>query len=248
MNSDENNIFLPNCLLDKDNKLILYAKEKANWTVIAKMFFDNLNLLDIALNYSKYKWIHDYRWQKFVPKNKVFLKDLKNKDYLKIKFMRCPYNRAVSSFIHIMKYSLIKDKKVDTFEKFLDFLNNNNHLTYHPKCNINSHATTQVFYNEKRNYWDEIIRCENLETEIKRINKKYNLHLNCNFNSYHWNKPKVKKCNEKYVGSIEFSKELCNNNYINFYNEKTKALVEKLYKEDIEYLNYTFDEFIQRNR
>ena len=142
-------------------------------------------------------------------KFKYIINDLnciKPDEYIKIKFVRNPYQRLVSLFIHIcnhhLNYSFFK------FLKFVDNLHNEfknfkynstqyNILTKniiskfyeHIKNNncfnkiINSYVIYEMFFlqlnNDEINY-DYIVKIENLERDMITIIKRHNLDINSN--------------------------------------------------------------------
>jgi hypothetical protein len=206
-----------NFLINRDYRIIFGWTPKANCTTIAKMFFNEINLLDRALEYNP--WIHEYKDRIYCRSMICNTNDLCNNNYLKIKFVRCPYDRAVSSFLFIAEFL---PENARTFELFLETLINGKFV------------------------WNDIIKCENIDEEIIRINNKYNRKFIHKFNSDHWNTKRDNNSNE-YLGDIYYNNELKNNNYKKFYNDKSRALVERFYNDDISYYGYTFDEFIIRN-
>ena len=157
--------------------------------------------------------------------------------YLKIKFVRNPYTRAISSYIHyVIFYN-------DNIISFFDFLNNLNNNSY--KYDI--HYTSQHHLLEKQQkIYNEIIKIENIHSEIERINKKYNINLEYNSVSNHHS---IKKLDEKkYVGYIKYSNIKNIPSYRYFYDdERIKQLVYDIYKIDINLYNYTFEEFLKLN-
>jgi len=80
-----------------NSKFIIDWSEKAGCTVVAKMIFQEMGLLKEALDYNS--WIHNYREQVFYDKVGRVTKDmLYSGEYIKIKVVRNPYYRAVSSY------------------------------------------------------------------------------------------------------------------------------------------------------
>lgn len=231
--------------------LIVYNKNKSNYkfiidwtpkagcTVICKIFFDYMDELNKALNYSS--WIHDYR-EKYYYANygRVNNNQLLSNNFIKIKFVRNPYSRAVSSYIHVMKTRLKKlfNNEDMSFYTFLLYLKQK-------KYPNNSHYCLQNIDLEKNNnIFNHIIKIENLEEEINNLNKLYNLNLNYDYTSTHH----IKKINKKIdVSDVKFSQITEIPNYNNFYSKKTKDLVDEIYKPDIIRYNYTFDEFLKSN-
>ena len=110
-----------------------------------------------------------------------------------------------------------------------------------------NHANPQ--YNP--NYYNDFqtIKIENLETEIQKINKKYQKNFRMDFTSHHFNNNFVNNNSEhSFCGNIKYFdlKKLMHLSnlppYHFFYNERTKQLVTSIYKEDLEYFHYSFEE------
>lgn len=71
--------------------------------VCNEMVFFQLGLLNEALDY--HHWVHNYRIDIYY-KQKEYLANLNSvlsPDYLRIKLVRSPYQRAVSSYIHAIR-------------------------------------------------------------------------------------------------------------------------------------------------
>lgn len=222
----------------EQHKLIFGWTEKCNCTGVVKMFFNEINLLDEALEYNP--WIHKYR-KKYMDNNNFDMNTLKYKNYLKIKFVRCPYDRAVSSYLHVCKTKNLPPEY--TFEMFLrSLIDNNKQLN----PNVKSHSGHQKCLGENIKDWNEIVKCENIHDEILRINKIYGRNFKSNFSSEHWNTNRL--INEyTYVGNIPYTSELHKHNYINFYNNISRELVERYYRIDIYTFSYNYEDFILRN-
>ena len=216
-------------------KFIIDWTPKAACTVICKIFFDYMDELEKSLKYSS--WIHNYRQDYYYKKyGRVNSNLLLSNKIIKIKFVRNPYSRAVSSYLHVMKTNL---KKLFNNEdmSFYTFLLNLEKKKYHS----NPHYGLQMIYLENENTFDHVLKIENLEKEIKNLNKLYNLNLNYNFTSKHHI---IKHRVNSNVSDVKFSKILKIPHYNNFYDKKTKELVDKIYKKDIIRYNYTFKDFL----
>lgn len=221
-------------LINKQKKIIFELSPKSNCTVITKMFFNYIGQLERALKFSS--WIHNYR-KKYSRRQSLPIKN-EEKDYIKIKFIRNPYNRAVSSYLHVMKSVLHTWWGLQHKLSFNDFLD-----IYHKIKNkkASDHITPQTLGNQylNINYFDEIVHVEDLESEINRINKKYNLNLNCNYDSHHWACKNISEKKQYFVGNLsynEISKLIKNNelpDYDYFYNDEIKQKVNEIYKNDI---------------
>ena len=229
-------------LLSHKKKLIIEYTPKSNCTVICKMFFKYLDLLETALDY--HKWIHKYE-------NEVYRKQVHQQpnqphsQYVRLKFIRNPYDRAVSSYIHIMKNHYYNKWNLPNNMSFLTFLKKYKTVEHILYCRPEAdHVRPQTDrYHRGERFFNEIICVENLEEEIDRINNKYNINLDCNFNSDHWASKNQNKSNKEFCGNLEWSKieQLINEKalpeYDCFYNQETKKLVESIYGSDIKLYN-----------
>lgn len=247
---------VPYGLKHPSTNLILHTTEKSNCTTIVKSFLKHINLLDDVVNYSV--CFHDYHWKELVYKkdsdgslpNMVTLDDLKNKNNIRIKFMRCPYDRAVSSYIHICR-RIKKDNNCNyayyTFNQFLRLLIKKRVLRY-ANPNIYAYAQTQSFIQENEFKWDEVLEVENPDYNSNLINEKYEIELDFNFINDHWVKTNSPITNKKISNTPFKDLDLKNINYVDFYGKTEKELVEKIYKIDFDCSNYTFERFIERNK
>lgn len=216
-------------------KFIIDWSAKAACTIICKIFFDYMDELEKALNYNN--WIHKSRSKYYKKYGIVNSNLLLSNKIIKIKFVRNPYSRAVSSYLHIMSTSVKKTLFNNEDMSFYTFLLNLEKKKY-PS---NPHYNLQMIDSEKEKTFNHIIKIENLEKEIKNLNKLYNLNLNYDFTSNHHT---VKHRIDINVCYVNFSQILKIPYYNNFYDEKTKNLVYKIYKSDIIKYNYTFEDFL----
>ncbi len=223
-----------------NDKYLIDWTPKAGCTIICKMIFDHMGILEEALKYNR--WIHHYRLNKFYRKyGKVTKSKLIDDKYIKIKFVRNPYTRAVSSYLHVMKTNTLPRGLKNRDISFYDFLIliKEKHIPY------NVHWGLQKLEIEnKKTIFNEIIQIEYLDNEIQRLNIKYNLDLKTKYNSTHHVKNKVNI--NTFCGKINFSELKVMPTYNNFYNDEIKLLVDNIYGEDIITYNYTFTEFLNR--
>lgn len=272
-----------NCLRSEKTNEIFYTTEKSNCTEIVALFLYRCGLLKEALSY--HNWIHNYRWGIYNPSYPTFLHHLSpNSSYRTIKFVRCPYDRAVSCYFHYCKNPSINQYKsvpqtatikrlpkvlvLDIRQKppsdlsFLDFLKlmkiRYKTLNRHP-CSIepNPHLTTQSLQEELTHQigWNSIIHVENMKNELAMIGihdldqiQSYHKHLK----QGHWNKSysSLKKhvYNPVYATTPFHQINTKNVNYVDFYNQECKSLVEKLYHIDFQcHPEYTWEKFLRRN-
>ena len=84
-------------LFDADFPLIFLWSEKSGCTTLVKWFFDQLGLLDDALEYSG--WVHDYENQVFRASGGYLIdleSALRKRDKTVVKLVRDPYQRSLS--------------------------------------------------------------------------------------------------------------------------------------------------------
>ena len=218
-------------LINKNKKIIIDWSAKAGCTNIVSMFFKYINLYN-TFHLQNPIDIHNERI-KYRLLNKIEDSFLINTDYLKLNFVRNPYSRAVSSYLHLSINNL-------SFYEFLLNLFNN-------KYEYNIHYASQHHLLEKKQkIYNEIIKIENIDSEIERINKKYNIKLEYNSVSNHHSQKHLNE--KKYVGYIKYSNIKNIPSYKYFYDdERIKQLVYDIYKIDINLYNYTFEEFLKLN-
>jgi hypothetical protein len=224
-----------NLLFNENKKIIIDWSAKAGCTNIAIMFFKYIDLYK-NFNLKNSIDIHHERIE-YLKKNMATDNIILDNKYLKIKFVRNPYTRAISSYIH---YVVFYNNKSISFFDYLNNLNNN-------KYNYDIHYASQHHLLEiKQKIYNEIIKIENIHSEIERINKKYNIKLDYDSLSNHHS---IKKIDEKkYVGYIKYSDIKNIPSYRYFYDdERIKQLVYEIYKIDINLYNYTFEEFLKLN-
>lgn len=221
-------------------RFIIDWTPKAACTIICKIFFDYMDELEEALKFNE--WIHRSREKYYKKYGMVTRNLLLQNNIIKIKFVRNPYSRAVSSYLHVMKN--IRSFNIFNREdmSFYTFLLNLEKQKYSSDTNYNDHYNLQMIDSEKENTFHHIIKVENLEEEIKNLNKRYHINLNHNFTSNHHI---IKNRIDINISSTKYSQILKIPYYNNFYDEKTKNLVDKIYNDDIIRYNYTFEDFLQ---
>lgn len=174
---------------------------------------------------------------------------------LKLKFVRNPYTRAISSYFHAIKNQVLKDELISktghrniyevSFWEFLKFLENLNLK----KCD--PHLGLQFLPGENNLFsYDEIIKIENFEARLHEINNKYKVNIISN-NNLKKSKHHLKKLDieNSFVGNLPYFHFLSSGDqkleipsYKCFYNEDIKKLIDQLYKLDIEAYEYNFSD------
>ena len=190
-------------------------------------------------------------------------KDIHRSDITKIKFIRCPYERAVSCYYAAILWKII-DPRI-SFYGFLLKMSRLNLVKGHPlESQLEEpgglHLKTQFAYDENRDIWDDIIQVENTKEGIFFINKKYEIKLKYentrnDFDARNINRFPVyslilqlyrKFKPGKIVGMCSSVKIPKHTPYIDYYNNTIRKLVEKIYERDIHNTDYTFKAFKQR--
>jgi hypothetical protein len=198
------------CLVSIPFKLIFIWSPKAASTTIKNIFYDyvGVRLPNKGWIINTNKWQQKHNLQKWkLPAN--------NESYLKVQFVRNPYERAVSSFLHHVEY---RDKhKCQQYQNFNDFLVNVKNKQI--KCEGCGFHSTPQYHTKKIN---EIIKIENLEKEIIRLNSQYNLNLkNITYQKHSYRKTK---------------------DYNEYLQPKAINLINEIYKKDIQYFGYEFQQ------
>lgn len=244
---------MPRVLVNSDRSIAIYWSPRAGCSTAAKIFLQYIGQYDY--NNCVYQIEHrdlysnnlEKQYSNTDPSEEAIIRpllcnqiDIFYKNYLRLQIVRNPYSRVISSF---MKYLTITIPRQMTFEEYLINIKNDHNFEHH---------MLQQFMTDEL---DDIIYLENLETEIKRVNIKYNINLpyikNGKLESYSnifINKNFI-YYGDKYLG---FSKNyipyyIDDNNiiygipsYRYFYNEYTKNLVSEIYQKDIEFFNYSY--------
>ena len=209
----------------KENIMVLW-QAKAGCTMVKKMFFHHEGKLQEVLK--KHPWIHNFNYSEYSMKTP-------NENTKIIQFVRCPFERAVSSYIHVQRThlkSFFKCKDNFSFKEFLLSIKDTN-----PNIHYNRQITTY------KNV--EFYKLEELNQNIQSFHKRYGLNYKF-FDSPHYAK-------RTYVNSFVGDKswkdiENCiPEKYTYFYNDNIRNLVEELYNDDIVTFDYSYEEFLKRN-
>lgn len=213
----------------KENIMVLW-QAKAGCTMVKKMFFHHEGKLQEILK--KHPWIHNFNYSEYSMKTP-------NENTKIIQFVRCPFERAVSSYIHVQRHFyafkeiIPEDLKFCSFSTFLDKLKN--------VCS-NLHYNKQItLYKNVENYKIEYLN----DQTIEELNKRYKLNYKI-FSSPHYIE---RRKNHQFVGDKSW-KDIDNSipeKYTYFYDKKIKNLVEELYHDDIVRFGYSYEEFLKRN-
>ena len=173
-----------------DDSLAVVFFEKSNCTQVVATFFERLGLLEEARRYSD--WIHDYRINVWLRGRYITLETLQSMKVPKLKFIRNPYQRAMSMYTHFCHEpsaqlpNLSKLPK-PTVKQFLQALLKVPHLRGEPG-GVNAHFCSQRMEGEMPGMWTEVIDVDSLRCarQRRRLKRLYNLRFDASFVSTHW--------------------------------------------------------------
>lgn len=238
-------------LIYPEKKICLFVNEKAGCTFAIKWFFFQQGLLEDALAYDA--WIHKYRYDIYYKQDKYRLNflSIRSRKYSRIKLVRSPYQRAVSSYIHAIKTNYagkelseflgreITHFKTFTFEEFVAFLEQ----TGVRKCNPHHRIQAETAELNGSLKIDRVIRLENANPEFRRLEDDFCLKasdLESFSQSLHHRKRVV---SDEYCGDKEYPKrEQTFSQYQSFYNDDLMRKVADIYACDFRQYNYPVDE------
>ena len=238
-------------LIFPEKKLCLFFTPKAGCTFATKWFFYQQGILDNALAYNPF--VHDYRRDVYI-KNKSYKNERKHifsDDYTRIKLVRSPFQRAVSSYINailseyitkeissFLERSLSRESRF-SFEEFISFLEKIG------VQNCNPHSRVQVLVEEQKNNlsFAHIVKLENSFTEFRHLEKILRLKtsdLATLSDSFHHNIkiPSTSFNGDKVLGQINTGYY----EYKSFYNDSLRERVAILYSSDFLQYGYNNDE------
>lgn len=172
---------------------MLLFSPKAGCTSLTKWFFYHIGKLDEALKYNT--WVHRYRTEVFTVRpdyDARSLRLLKGLELPVVKLVRNPYDRAVSSFMHVIK--LAHNKRQPSWQiplvegarhqagksmptpvrlSFRDFMQHIGKIgAADPSLNVH---VAQQYRAGERDLNVRIIRVEQFEADIRRLEAEYGL-------------------------------------------------------------------------
>ena len=238
-------------LIYPEKKLSLFFNAKAGCTFATKWFFYQMEILDEALAYNKF--VHAYR-RDIYNKSEFYKNELKqvfSNDYTRIKLVRSPYQRAVSSYIHAIVNNHIDDEISDfldrpltdakrfSFEEFISFLEHTG-VQY-----CNPHNRLQALPDEWQNKlsFTYTIKIENSLHEFRKIEKELGLKtsdIEALSQSFHHREkiPSTSYNGNKILGRLDQKYYI----YESFYNNSMKRRVADLYAFDFSQYGYKVEE------
>lgn len=225
-----------NSYVDLKNKLVFSFSARSGCTVAFQQFLDLVGLLEDAKNYSPI-WIHHYRTN-IIDRyaNLIDVNLLKNENFIFIKFIMNAYRRCVSIYnIHHEK----SNKKYLTFRQYLKLrLTNKDYFDIIDK----GHQGQQYEKNEEKYITNYLIVNKNQKLDVKLENGEiYTIDITKYSSNHHF-----KKIESEELFMDKPLNEIINNmpkDYIKFYDQDIRDMVEKLYMFDINYYKFEFSDF-----
>ena len=226
-----------NALIDNQSKVIMFWTPRAACTASVSMFYKNMKIFDDVIK--KHKWIHDHRpifYKQFGRINNQLVAD---PQYFKFKMVRDPYKRAVSTYFVLV--SNLHRGKVRFDISFMEYLKRiKNGFDFGPS--INYHSIKQTSNWDK--FMDKIVKIENVGLGLQEIDTKCKTQFKQSYDYITKSQNdhvRVKNTKINYfVGNMKASNIIkLSPDYVWFYNEKIRKLVEDIYGQDI--VNYGYE-------
>lgn len=247
----------PKVLCSEKHNLVLMFSPKSGCTFAVKWFFYQINHLDAALAYRP--WIHKYRAEVFYEGLEYMqgvrkIANGETQDLNIVKFVRNPFTRAVSSYIHCLvmikeghvgairfitnlKTSELKPKY--SFKEFMDRVEDTKNRRR------NGHWRTQLHPLETRGLMlpKYIIKLEESDKSLVELEKQLKLKtsdISTLSSSRHHTISENEIDKKAFFGETPFNVNVRKNrpDYKQFYNKELEKQVVKIYKEDFEAYGY----------
>lgn len=157
-------------LVDPQRKVLLALTPRAGCTICTQMFFREMGILDEALRYDP--WVHKYRIEVYNEKNPFIGSVLRDAEYFRMKVVRDPYRRAVSSYRFVMqRHSLLLPGDLSeedlTFRGFLNFLETQDLAS----ADVHYGLQKDCFERKLPDVYHRILKIESLAEDIAEVNR-----------------------------------------------------------------------------
>ena len=216
-------------MISHQHKCIFIHISKCAGSSVEKAFGVNISNNTESNNVNLFGWNfeHNIFLQHATPQELIdfgFINKSIWDNYYKFIIIRNPFDRSLSDYIWLMEEISQKDTYINFLNRrgrFKEALTNNQTINYR-----GDHLKKQKEYfyiNGSLIKYDRILRFENIGNELNSLTNDLNLSPNFFDKKFNVSKKKV----------IHYSK---------FYNQKRINEFEKLFKDDLNFLNYTFED------
>lgn len=240
-------------LLDRERKIIMDWTPRAACTLAVEMFLEELG---IHKDKDYTGFVHVYRSAHLFPSN-VTESMLINNTYYKFKVVRNPYDRVISSYLHMLEHEILrnnifqhieeykKDPMGTSFRRFLDYFVYTTGIFidgghFKPQS---SDEEVMLYKAEKPSIFNRIVKVENANEGLKLVNEDF--HTNYSFPvdtiMHHHNYSNISSM--RFAGDMSF-RELMEESLMplheHFYDRDIKSKVEKIFAFDLLLYNYSY--------
>lgn len=250
-------------LWEKNFPFVLFWSQKSGCTTLVKWFFYQIGKLDEALAY--HPWIHKYEnevFKKHLTYNEELIKAMNSREKTKIKLVRNPYKRAVSSFLMLSSPAVHKNKKhfahrewVNIRSHFYDDPGSKQGICFYDylkylqctgsRINENNPHFAQQYIDGEETYIDHYLQLEKYSEQIKDLEIRYNLKASDTdpriIDSGH-HRLKNTSSKENYSRMEINEKTFLSKktpHYMNFYDEESSELARIIFYEDFKSYGYS---------
>jgi hypothetical protein len=250
------NVPIQHILVNPKKKILMEISPKSSCTNAVVMFFDNMGY-KFGEHYTG--WPHDFRFNYYFPECSVVTPCMfSDPSWTRFKVVRNPFTRAVSSYIHCMRKDLLlnslfkgnaTEQDLFTFEDFaywISILHSRDALFSlagaHFKVQAMSYEMEYFRQNNHQSLFHIIVKAEDAEPAIERLNKLTNETFNWNLEGSEHNIVNKTNVIQHYVGNLTWAeiKDRIPSDYHFFYNQYSRRHVKEVYHWDLHLYNYSY--------
>jgi hypothetical protein len=240
-------------VVDNQRKILMEFTPKAGCTAAVAIFLNHMGFQYQKLYHS---FPHVFRQEYFYKRcGKVNPCILESPDWYRFKVVRNPYDRVVSSYLHVMKYGILRNKFIPpnlsnncSFKQYLQLLKEVPHskmdgfLGGHAGYQVNPLERELFFHNpDKIVLFHIIVKQEDFQKDLRVVNQATKSHFKhdaiafSHFVQRHHG-------DRHFVGTIPYNyiKHRIPSDYGLFYNLQIRNLVQEIFAFDLMVYNYTF--------
>lgn len=243
-------------LVDNRKKILMAWSQKAACTTSVKSFMAHMGFYEGA---DFIGWVHDFResefWRRCGTGTICMYED---SSWYRFKVVRNPYDRAVSSYIHVMHYDAVptsyllttlphlEDKYDCTFKDFVRFMELRIVASKEKRLVDGGHVRKQS-YDMEYIRWSEgqsspfhrIVKIENFAEDIALVNRETGANFSAGFGSIHYAK---RQSEEGFVGDVawKFLHNRIPKSYGYFYDSELRERVMRIFHVDLLLYNYDY--------